>query len=141
MHDFAVVAVFQSEAHLGEVVQDLVLSEIIIVILSFTDNFAQITTISPLHHDVQAHIPVLENFLESDDVGMVENLENFGLIFSYGPLLSRHILHVDSLDHPHFLGEAGLNEEGSARGINLQFLLFAVLLLLFFFRPGCPTGK
>ena len=61
---------------------------------------------------------------------MVEHLEYSGFIFSNRSLFSRHILHVESLDDPEFLGEARLDEVGRAGGVLIQLLFLPVLVLL-----------
>ena len=40
MEDFAVVAVFQPQAHLRKIVQDLVLGEVLIILPMLSDNGA-----------------------------------------------------------------------------------------------------
>ena len=65
---------------------------------------------------------------------MVEHLEYSGFIFSNRPLLSRHILHVERLYDPKFLGESRLDEVGRARGVLIQLLFLPVLVLLFLIR-------
>ena len=57
--------------------------------------------------------------MESDDVRVVEDLEYSGFISSYRPLASRHILHVDNLDHILFLALARLSYKGRAGTILL----------------------
>ena len=100
------MAVLQSKTHLGKVVKDLILGEVVIVSHSLLNYLAQVTTVCVLHNDVQVKILVFENIMESDNVRMVEDLQNSGFISSYRPLFSRHILQVDSLDRILFRCEA-----------------------------------
>ena len=132
MHDFSIVAVLKSKTHLRKVIQDLILREVLLVSPSLSDLLAQVTSICPFHNNVQVDILVLENVVEADYIRVIEDLEYSGFISCYRPLGSRHILHVDNLDHILFLREARLSNKGRALAIFKQLHSLLVSLLLLF---------
>lgn len=112
MHYFSIVTVLQSETHLRKVIQDLIFREVLLVSPSLSDLLAQVTSICPFHNNVQVEILVLENVMKADYVRVIEDLEYSGFISCYRPFGSRHILHVDNLDHILVLSKARLSNKG-----------------------------
>ena len=86
MQNFPIVNMLQREANLGKPIEDMILAPILqlasiflLDLVLFLDLALEVTAIGVVHDDTQLALLGLVDLLESDDVGMLEDFENFGL--------------------------------------------------------------
>ena len=87
--------VLYTETDLGKPVQDLSLFKILRLFLSLFNFRREVTLISVLHHNVQAHFGCAVDLLELDNVRVRQGLQNFGLAEGILLLLLAHVRHED----------------------------------------------
>ena len=73
MQDFTIVAVFQSQANLSEVIEDSVFAEWLAKASSLFDFVSQLSVVCILHDHVEVQAFVFEYVFKLDDVWMVKN--------------------------------------------------------------------
>ena len=141
MQNFLIMAVLHGEANLREPVQKLILSKVILPALSIDclkallDLALEVAIVSIIHHDAQLSLLCLVDFAETHDVGVVEYLQNFGLVQSLPPLLFAHLRNVDLLDDAEGVVRLALDFVGRAKRAHTKGANFLVLfkLLCWFF--------
>ena len=97
VEDFAVVAVLEGQAYLGEPPHNLLLRYEFpaMLFLLLLNHALQVAPIRIVHNNAQLAFFRFVHFLEANDVGVVEHFENFGLLEGVFLLLLAHILNVD----------------------------------------------
>lgn len=98
------MAMLQSKANLGEVVEYLIFCEILedacllLVLMFVFDLSLHITIISVVHHNAQLAFLSLVDLTETNDIWVAENLQDFRLPQCLFALLVRHLLNINLLD-------------------------------------------
>ena len=115
MKDFAVVAVLQSEADLGEPVENLILRYVIeprlrLILVLILDLGLKVAIVSVVHHNTQLSLLCLVDLSEPNDIRMIEYLQYLGLTQSLLPFFITHSLDVDLLNDCEFFVRLTLDQ-------------------------------
>ena len=95
MDDFSIVDMLHTKAHLSEPVQNLVLAEVTASLLfQFT---REITSISVVHDDAELSFSCLKCLDEFNDIGVLQMLDDLGLLQCLFFLVFAHALDIDDL--------------------------------------------
>jgi len=114
MQNLLIMDVLDSQSHLHEPIQNLVLTVAnFAYFLLVGDLGVQITTISEVHHNAQAFF-VHERLLVGDNVRMSHRFEDVDLVNGIFSLLPVHLTHVDDLHDISLSVSHRLNKDGIA---------------------------
>ena len=69
-------------------------------LLGSLDAMSQVSSPSVLHHNVQFHFGSSVHFPKTNDVGVIEHLQDLSFLQGSFLLVIGHIYQVDLLDHP-----------------------------------------
>ena len=141
MQDLLVVTVLHGECDLGEPVEELILSHVVFPTLAIDSleallDFAlQVTIVGIVHHNAQLALFGLVHLTETHNVGMVQHLQNFGLVKGLAAFLFAHLCDVDLLDDSVGVVRKTLHQVGSSKGANTESadLLVGLEILCGFF--------
>ena len=125
VQDLSVVDMLYSEAHLSEVIQQLILCEVVFVsalvfLCACLYLLVDIATICVVHHDTQLPFFGFVYFSEPADIWVVQNLQYLCLVQGLTSFLLAHLGDVDLLDDGQGLVRLALDQVGSAEGPNAQ---------------------
>ena len=137
MQNLSVVHMLEPQADLSEPIKDLRLGEEPPALL--LDHFLEISSVRVVHNDAQLALLSLIDLAETNNIGMIENLQDFSLLQSVLPLILAHLSNVDLLDDGELLGTLALHQERFTEGslteqldllVDLEgFLLLGLLML------------
>jgi len=106
MQNFAVMYMLKSKTNLREPIEDMILTPvlqsatILFSILIFGFNSAlKVSTVSEIHDDTQLALLCFVNLSESNNIGMLKYLQNFGLTQCFPSFLFTHVLNINLLDN------------------------------------------
>lgn len=92
--------VLDSQTNLHEPTQDLLLGKVAAALFCSLYAVREVPSFRVLHNDVQFPLGSAVDFLEADDVVMLEQLQDLGLLHGCILLGRRQLVEVDLLDHP-----------------------------------------
>ena len=141
MQNLSVVHMLEPQAYLSEPVEDLRLGKEPAALL--LDHFLEIATVRVVHHDAQLALFSLIDLAETNNIGMIKDLQDLSLLQGVLPLILAHLANVDLLDDGELLGALALHQEGLTEGSLTEQLNFLVdlegflLLGLLMLGRGC----
>ena len=140
-----VMDVLERETDLSEPIEDVVFAKVVqftavlvpLLVLGL-DSSLQVAAICVIHDDTELIFPRLVNFPESDNIGMLQDLEYLGLSKGFAALLLSHFFYVDLLDDRLCPCELTVDEiRCTIRSFSQLLNFFVGLVLLFGLRFHC----
>ena len=109
MEDFAVMDMFHPQTNLSKPIEDLTLGEISTTLLF---NFcSEVAAIGEVHDNAEVTFFGFVALSKSDDIGMIEYLQNLGFFQSFEPLFFRHFWYDNLLNDGQGLVRLALHQE------------------------------
>ena len=109
MEDFAVMDMFHPQTNLSKPIEDLTLGEISTTLLF---NFcSEVAAIGEVHDNAEVTFFGFVALSKSDDIGMIEYLQNLGFFQSFEPLFFRHFWYDNLLTDGQGLVRLALHQE------------------------------
>ena len=103
MQDFPIVAMLDSEANLGEPVEDHIFGKILSPLLALRsllfDFGGEIASICIIHDDAQLSFLGFVDFSEMNDIRVIEHLQDLGFLDGILLFLLRHARNIYFLDY------------------------------------------
>lgn len=137
MQNLSVVHMLEPQADLSEPVKDLRLGKEPTALL--LDHFLEIPSIRIVHNDAQLALFSFIDLAETNNIGMIQDLQDLSLLESVLALILAHLPDVDLLNDGELLGTLALHQEGLTEGsltkqldllVDLEgFLLLGLLML------------
>ena len=114
MQNLSVVHMLEPQADLSEPVKDLRLGKEPTTLL--LDHFLEIPSVCVVHNDAQLALFSLIDLAETNNIGMIQDLQDLSLLESVLPLILAHLPNVDLLDDGELLSALALHQKGLTEG-------------------------
>ena len=114
MQNLSVVNMLEPQADLSEPVKDLRLGKELASLL--LDHFLKIPSVRVIHNYAQLALFSLIDLAETNNIWMIQDLQDLSLFQSVLPLILVHLPNVDLLDHSELFGALALYQKGLTEG-------------------------